>query len=55
MTKNGLNWAKSAINYQFPLVLRDFCSITLASLNAAANKAKKSLIANKDLKLKAGA
>jgi hypothetical protein len=42
-------------NYQFPLFFRDFCSITLASLKAAANKQKKSLIANKGLKLKTGA
>ena len=46
---------KSDKNYQFPLVLRDFCSITLASLNAAANKPRKSLIANKGFKLKMGA
>ena len=51
----AINRAKATINYQLPLVLRDFCSITLASLKAAANRAKKSLIANKGLKLKAGA
>ena len=53
--KMAKNMDKSVKNYQFPLVLRDFCSIALASLNAAANKTKKSLIANKGLKLKTGA
>ena len=43
---------KSAINYQFALFLWLFCSITLASAHAAEIRAKKSLIANKGLKLK---
>jgi len=46
---------KSALNYQLALFLWLFCSITLASAQAAESRVKKSLIANKGLKLKAGA
>jgi len=51
LLKNDQKWSRKELNYQFPLFLRDFCSITFASLNAAANTRKKSLIANKGLKL----
>jgi hypothetical protein len=47
--------AKSAINYQFPLVLRVLYSIALASTKAAANMAKKFFTATKGFKLKVGA
>jgi hypothetical protein len=55
MTQKGQNQAKSVLNYQFPLVLRDFSSIALASTNAASNMDRQSLIANKGLKLIVGA